>query len=155
MKALICGSFDPITNGHVDLIRRAAMLFDDVTVGIFVNSAKKYMFSETERLELIKNSIKDIKNAHAELCSGLVATYCQDNGIGVIVKGVRNIKDYEYELDMAKANKLFAPETETLLLPASSETEAISSSMVRAFNAGGKDVSAFVPACVAKALKAK
>ena len=155
MKALICGSFDPITNGHVDLVKRAAMLFDDVTVGIFVNSSKNYMFSEETRLKLVSEAISDIKNAHAELCSGLVATYCENNGIGVIVKGVRNVKDYEYELEMAKANRLFAPGTETLFLPASADTEAISSSMIKAFHSYGKDVSDYVPSCVAKAIKNK
>ena len=155
MKALICGSFDPITNGHIDLIKRAAALFDDVTVGIFVNSSKSYMFTEEERLAFVSEAITDIKNAHAEICHGLVATYCENNGIGVIVKGIRNSKDYEYELEMAKANKLFAPGTETLFLPASADTEAVSSSMIKAFHSYGKDVSGYVPLCVAKALKNK
>ena len=152
MKALVCGSFDPITNGHVDLIKRAASMFEDVTVGIFVNSAKRYVFSEEQRLDLIREAIKDVKNAHAELCSGLVARYCTDNGIGVIVKGVRNVKDYEYELDMALTNKLLAPGVETLLLPADPSLSGISSSAVRTLSACKEDVTKLVPECVAKAL---
>ena len=101
MKALVCGSFDPITNGHIDIIKRASAMFDDVTVGVFVNSSKRYNFSEEKRIALINEAIKDIDNAHAELCSGLVARYCIDNGIRVIVKGVRNSKDFDYELEMA------------------------------------------------------
>ena len=152
MKALVCGSFDPITNGHVDLIKRTASLFDEVTVGIFVNSSKKYLFSEETRCSLAAESLADIKNVSVKICHGLVATYCKENGIDVIVKGVRNSKDYEYELEMAQANKLFAPETETLFLPASPETQGVSSSMVRAFHCGGMDVTPYVPECVAKAL---
>ena len=153
MKALVCGSFDPITNGHIDIIKRASAMFDDVTVGVFVNSSKRYTFSEEKRIALINEAIKDIDNAHAELCSGLVARYCIDNGIGVIVKGVRNSKDFDYELEMAQANKLLAPETETLLLPCAPHLAGVSSSAVRAFSACGEDVSTLVPECVAKALK--
>jgi cytidyltransferase-like protein len=102
MKALVCGSFDPITNGHVDLIKRAASMFEDVTVGIFVNSAKRYVFSEEQRLDLIRESIKDVKNAHAELCSVLqsigAATTPRDLGIdsaniGEIFEATRDIRD--------------------------------------------------------------
>ena len=148
MKALITGSFDPVTNGHINLIKRTALLFDDVTVGIFVNSSKKYLFTEAERLSMLSESIADIKNAHAEICSGLVAKYCKDNNIDVIVKGVRNASDYEYELGMAKINREFAPNTETLFLPADSSVEFISSSMVKIFFSNGENVSKYVPKAV-------
>lgn len=153
MKALITGSFDPVTNGHIDLIKRTALLFDDVTVGIFVNSSKKYLFTEKERLSMLSESISDIKNAHAEICSGLVAKYCKENNINVIVKGVRNTSDYEYEAGMAKTNREFAPDTETLFLPADSSVEFISSSMVKTFFENGEDVSRYVPTVVLDNLK--
>ena len=153
MKALITGSFDPVTNGHIDLIKRTALLFDDVTVGIFVNSSKKYLFTEKERLSMLSESISDIKNAHAEICSGLVAKYCKENNINVIVKGVRNTSDYEYEASMAKTNREFAPDTETLFLPADSSVEFISSSMVKTFFENGEDVSRYVPTVVLDNLK--
>ena len=151
MKALICGSFDPVTNGHLDLIKRASRLFDEVTVGIFVNPDKKYLFSAEMRLSLLTEAIKDIDNAKAELCSGYVADYCKENGISAIVKGVRNTADYEYELEMAVFNKNRAPETETVFLPAYGEIAGISSSFVRELHAKGEDVSSYVPECVKKA----
>ena len=131
MRALVCGSFDPVTNGHIDLIKRAAGMFDSVTVGIFVNSEKKYMFPMETRRDMLEKAVKDIENVTVDVSFGYVADYVKERGIGVIVKGVRNTADYEYELNMAKYNKAHAPNTETVFLPASDDTENLSSSLVK------------------------
>lgn len=153
MKALIPGSFDPVTNGHVDLIRRAAAMFDTVTVGVFVNSDKKYLFSAEQRAKMIAESTRNIKNVNVITDNGYVADYCKDNGIGVIVKGVRNAADYEYELKMADYNKKRNPYAETVLLPAYDDMASVSSSAVRQMASNGEDISAIVPECVIEAFK--
>lgn len=152
MKALITGSFDPITLGHMDIIKRTAALFDELVVGVFPNSSKNYLLSADDRLLLIKEAVKDIKNVKAELCSGLVAEYAKANGIQVIVKGVRNIRDYDYELEMAGVNRMVCPTCETLLMPASPEVQLYSSTMVRIFFQSGKDIAPYVPECVSRFL---
>lgn len=152
MKALITGSFDPVTNGHIDLITRTAGIFDEVIVGIFVNSSKKYLFSEQTRKEMLEQSLSYLSNVSVEICHGLVATYCKENMIDVIVKGIRNASDYEYELNMAKINKELNPDTETLFLPADARVDFISSSMVRSLCAHGEDVTPYVPLVVATEL---
>lgn len=149
MKALVCGSFDPVTNGHIDLIKRAAAMFESVTVGIFVNSEKTYMFSAGERRNMLEIATKEMKNVKIDISDGYVSDYVKEHGIGVIVKGVRNSVDYEYELRMAKYNKEHAPDTETVFLPASDETESLSSSLVKKLFASGEDISRYVPASVA------
>lgn len=149
MKALVCGSFDPVTNGHIDLIKRAAGMFESVTVGIFVNKEKQYTFPMETRRVMLENAVKDIKNVTVDVSYGYVADYVKERGIGVIVKGVRNTADYEYELNMAKYNKAHAPNTETVFLPASDETESLSSTLVKQLFASGEDISRYVPASVA------
>ena len=148
MKALICGSFDPVTNGHLDIIKRAAAIFDSVTVGIFVNSAKKYFFDLSERVEMLTEATKEIKNVLIDTSEGYVADYVKENGIDVIVKGVRNSVDFEYEANMARINKQLYSGAETLLLVAPAETEELSSSLVKESFAKGEDVSRYVPECV-------
>lgn len=153
MKALITGSFDPITLGHMDIIRRTAALFDEVIVGVFPNSSKNYLISADDRLILIKEAVKNLANVKTELCSGLVSEYAKNNGIHVIVKGVRNIRDYDYELEMAGVNRMVCPTCETLFMPASPDVQFYSSTMVRIFYQSGKDISPYVPECVAVYLK--
>ncbi len=152
MKALITGSFDPITLGHMDIIKRTAALFDEVIVGIFTNSSKRYLISEDDRLALIKEAVKDLENVKAELCSGLVSSYARDHGIRVIVKGIRNVRDYDYELEMAGVNRMLCQNCETLLMPASPSVQLYSSTMVRILYQNGDDISAYVPECVTKFL---
>ncbi len=155
MKALICGSFDPVTNGHLELIQRTAPLFEETVVGIFVNPDKSYFFTDKERLSMLCKALQDIPSTRAELCSGYVADYCKENGIGVIVKGIRNEKDYLYELEMARFNKQRNPHTETLFLPAYGEMAEVSSSLVRSLYEKNEDISAYVPECVKKAFESK
>ena len=153
MNALICGSFDPVTLGHIDLIRRAAGMFGKVTVGIFSNDSKKYWFTKEKRLEMLQESVRELSNVHAEICYGLVSEYALNNGIEVIVKGLRNAVDFDYEMIMAKTNRVFAPSVETVFLPAYGKNEIISSSMVKIVFENGGNVSDFVPECVLKELE--
>ncbi len=145
MKALICGSFDPVTLGHIDVIRRASAMFEEVTVAIFKNPAKKYMFSDTQRLELLNLAISDFTNVRAELCEGLVAAYVREHKIDVIVKGVRNQTDCAYEMEMARANKMIYDGCETILLVSHGEASEISSSLVRTLIVNGEGTQKFLP----------
>ena len=129
-RALIPGSFDPPTIGHIDIIRRTAAIFDEVVVCVCRNSEKQGMYSYQTRLEMLRRSLSDCKNVKVDLCNGLVADYAVSNEIDVIVKGVRNAVDYDYEAVIAQVNLLNAP-VETLFLPASAEHQFISSSVAR------------------------
>ena len=154
MKALFCGTFDPITLGHINIIERIAALFDEVVVGVFENSSKNCMFTDKERLSLVTEATSDMQNVSAVLCGGLVSKYARENGIDVIVKGVRNARDYDYELEMAGVNRMLTG-CETFLLPADKDTELLSSTMVRILHKNGESVEKYVPGCVLLALKNK
>lgn len=131
MNALISGSFDPITFGHIDIIERASRLFDDVTVAICVNTDKKEMFSCDERKVMAELSCSHIKNAHIDVCHGLIATYSADHGIDYIVRGVRNGIDASYEIGMAQINRSLGKHPETIILPAKAELQHLSSTYAR------------------------
>ena len=154
-KALVTGSFDPVTLGHMDLISRAASIFDAVVVGIFVNSSKTYVFSADERAEMLREACAEcgLGNVTVEVCSGLVARYVEENGIDVIVKGARNFTDFEYERNMAETNKLVSPKAETMVLFSDPGYSAVSSSTVRTLMNYGEDVSNLVPRSVLKRIK--
>ena len=153
MKALVCGSFDPVTNGHIDLIKRAAGMFESVIVGIFVNKEKQYTFPMETKRAMLEKAVEDIENVTVDVSYGYVADYVKENGIGVIVKGVRNTADYEYELNMAKYNKSHAPDTETVFLPASDETASLSSTFVKQLFENGEDITPYVPVSVIQEFK--
>ena len=148
MKALISGSFDPITNGHLDIIKRASAIFNEVTVGVFINAQKEYFFNTEERVAFITEAVKELKNVKVDHSDGYVAKYVEENGIDVIVKGVRNASDLEYEAKIDKVNKQIYAGAETLLLIASKETEDLSSSYVKNKFLLGQDISSLVPECV-------
>ena len=149
-KALVTGSFDPVTLGHMDLISRASKIFDRVTVGIFVNSTKSYMFSAEDRAAMIEEACAEagLSNVAVELCTGMVAHYVRDNGIDAIVKGIRGAADAEYERMIDEANKLVYPGAETMLLISNPRYGAVSSTVVREFIRYGEDISALVPSSV-------
>ena len=151
-RALITGSFDPVTVGHMDLISRTTAIFDTVVVGIFVNGAKKYTFTAEERADMLREACEEygLGNVTVEACSGLVARYVEQNGIDVIVKGVRNSADFEYERNMAEANKMIYPGAETMFLFSDPAHTSLSSSFVRTLLQYGEDISAFVPSSVLK-----
>ena len=146
MKIAICpGSFNPITLGHLDIIRRASKMFDHVIVAVLQNANKVCDFTVDERVDMIKDSIKDLKNVSADSFDGLLAEYTKIKNASVIVKGLRAVSDFEYEFQMALVNQRINPEVETVFLTTSSEYMFLSSSSVREIAAHGGDISQFVP----------
>ena len=146
MKKAVCpGSFDPITNGHIDIIKRAAELFDEVTVLVVTNPDKKCVFSPEERSELIKKATEEIEGVKVDSFSGLLADYVKQNEISAIVKGIRSSSDFEYEFQMALANRSLAPNAETVFITADPQNMYVSSSLIRQIAGFGGDVSDFVP----------
>lgn len=129
--ALIPGSFDPITLGHFDIIRRSAQLFDRVVVVIFHNAAKSALFSLEQRLEMIRTAVRELPNVAVDASEEMLADYVAQKQIDVIVKGVRNGTDFDYENNMALINRQLCPRAETMLLPASQAYQHICSSLVR------------------------
>ena len=153
MLAICPGSFDPITHGHLDVIARAASLFDQVVVAVGQNSAKNYLFTPAERLELVRRTTAHLPNVTVEALSGLLADFASDRGAGVLVKGLRFASDFDFELQMAHINQAIGS-VETVMLPASSRWSTLSSTMIREVAAYGGDVSQFVPDVVATAIRA-
>ena len=148
-KTVICpGSFDPVTLGHVDIIKRASKMFDHVIVAVLVNSSKSPSFSIDERIELLEEATKGIENVEIASFDGLLAQYCKERGVNAIVKGLRAVSDFDYEFQMAITNKKLNPDLETIFLTADADSMYLSSSMVRSVASMGGDISNFVPACV-------
>ena len=139
------GSFDPITLGHIDIISRASRMFDKVIVAVLKNSTKKPFFSIDERMNLIKESLTDIKNIEIDSFDGLLADYVDKKGATTVVRGLRAMSDFEYEFQMALTNKKLNPELETVFLSAEAENMFLSSSVVKQVCSLGGDVSDFVP----------
>jgi pantetheine-phosphate adenylyltransferase len=142
--AVCPGSFDPITNGHLDVITRAASIFDEVLVAVGQNSTKQYLFSQAERVDLVRASTAHLPNVRVEELHGLLVDYVKSVGGRVLVKGVRFAADFEFELQMANLNAVVGG-VETLILPSASQWSTLSSTMVREIAVHGGDVSAFVP----------
>lgn len=147
-RALIPGSFDPITVGHEDIITRAAELFDEVIVCAFVNTEKHYMFSEEERLDFLLSVAESYNNVSADLSHSLVTAYAKENDCGVIVKGCRSGMNFEDEYEQALINRELDPDIQTILLPASPELSFVSSTMVREMIRYGVDCSQYVPKAI-------
>ncbi len=143
--ALIPGSFDPITVGHEEFISRVAALFDSVIVCVCDNSAKNCMYTAEERYEFVRMTTEKYRNVRADICDGLLAEYAVQNRCDVIVKGVRNATDLDYEYMLFSINRELAPDIETLFIPARAETAHISSTMVRELIKYGSDFSPFIP----------
>ena len=132
MKIAVCpGSFDPITVGHLDLVERAAVIFDEVVLCVMVNGEKHPMFSLEERLELARAAVAHLPNARAEACDGLLAEFARERGACALVKGVRGGADFDWETQLAQINRDLCPTLDTILLPARPEHTHISSTMVR------------------------
>lgn len=149
MKIAVCpGSFDPVTLGHLDIIERAAELFDKVIVLVMSNSSKKPMFTLDERVDFIKRCVTQ-DNVEVDTYSGLLVDYARDHEAVAIVKGLRAVSDFDYEFQLALINKSLYPRIETLFLSAKGENMFLSSSMVKEVCSLGGDISAFVPAEIA------
>lgn len=148
-RTVICpGSFDPITNGHEDIIRRAATLFDRVIVVVSANPNKNPIFSLEERARLIHTVCADLPNVEVDTFSGLLIDYVKERSAVAIVKGLRAVSDFDYEFQMALTNRKLYPQAETVFLTPNSKNMYLSSSMVRQIAEFGGDISAFVPACI-------
>lgn len=148
--AVYPGSFDPVTNGHTDIIRRAARLFDKVIVLVSVNAVKSPSFSSVERVKLITKVVGglDLENVVVDIWDGLLVDYIKQVGAIAIIKGLRAVSDFEYEFQMALANKMLYDEAETVFLTTSSENMYLSSSVVKQIASFGGDISHFVPECI-------
>lgn len=148
--AVCPGSFDPITLGHLDIIRRAAGMFSELIVVVMVNHKKKYSFTPDERVALIKAVTGDLPNVKVEYYDGLLADFARQKGAGVIIKGLRAMSDFEYEFQMALANKKLNPDVETVFLTTAAENMYLSSSMVKQIASMGGDIKDFVPEQIKK-----
>jgi pantetheine-phosphate adenylyltransferase len=151
-KAVCPGSFDPITNGHLDVIERASGLFDEVVIAVLVNNSKTGLFTIDERVAMISDSIKHLKNVKVDTWSGLLVDYCRQHNIAAIVKGLRAVSDFDYELQMAQMN-LQLKGVDTLLM--ATKPAYSSSSLVREIARYGGDVSNLVPPRVLEDLRKK
>ena len=146
MKIAICpGSFDPATNGHIDIIKRSGLLFDKVIVAVLNNSTKKPLFSVEERVELLKKTCGSIENVEIDSFSGLLIDYAKSKNANAIVKGLRAVSDFEYELQMALMNKKLNPEIETVFMMTSSKYSYLSSSLVKEVAQFGGCIKGLVP----------
>jgi len=155
MKRAVCpGSFDPITFGHLDIIERASSQFDEVIVAVFVNRKKSGLFTIQERMEMIQENVEKFKNVRADTGDGLLVEYCKRNSVQAIVKGLRAVTDFDYELQMAQVH-IQASGVETMFMATSPTHSFLSSSIVKELAHFGGDVSSMVPANVNKALMAR
>jgi pantetheine-phosphate adenylyltransferase len=157
--AIYPGTFDPITNGHLDIIERASQLFDQVIVALAKNSQKSPLFSEPERLRLIEQSLLEYcpqrTNIRADAFQGLLVEYAVAKGATAVVRGLRALSDFEYEFQMALMNRKLAPNVSTIFLMPHEEYTYLNSTIIRELARYGKDVSSFVPNSVSNALRDK
>ena len=153
--AVYPGSFDPITNGHLDIIKRASKIYDKLIVGVLNNSSKKPMFSSEDRKEMIDEAIKDLPNVSCDVFSGLLVDFAKNKGADVIVKGLRTVSDFEYEFQMALLNKALNPEYETMFMMTNSKYSYISSSMVKEVAKYNGELDGLVPKNVITKFKDK
>ncbi len=145
-RIAVCpGSFDPVTYGHLDIITRAAKMFDKLIVVVASNGAKHCSFTPEERVRMIKKCIPELENVEVEHYDGLLADYAAKKGATAIIKGLRAMSDFEYEFQMALTNKKLNPQVETLFLTTATQNMYLSSSMVKQIAGMGGDISGFVP----------
>lgn len=148
MRRVVCpGSFDPVTNGHLDIIGRASHLYDEVVVGVLINVSKKGLFDVDERMAILREVTAEYGNVRVEAFQGLLVDFCRDNHIPVIVKGLRAISDFDYELQMAQMNHRLAG-VETMFVTTNPLYSFLSSSLVKEIATYGGDVSGLVPTLV-------
>ncbi len=153
--AVYAGSFDPATQGHLDLIERAAALFQNVIVAIGVHPTKHPLFTPEERRDLLKSVVGHLPNVEVDFFDGLLIHYCVKKGASVIVRGLRVTTDFEYELQIAHANADLCPQVDTIFLPTRTKHGFVSASLVREIASHGGDVSRYAPKVVCEALAKK
>jgi pantetheine-phosphate adenylyltransferase len=154
LTALCPGTYDPVTHGHLDIVRRAAGRFDRVVMAVIENPAKEPLFPVAERVEMLREAVADLDNVEVDSFTGLLVDYARSKGAGVIVKGLRAVSDFDYELQMAQMNRHLA-EVETFFVPTSAKWSYLSSSLVKEVARFGGDVSGLVPEQVLRRLKEK
>ena len=154
-KAVYSGSFDPITNGHIDVLKRAVEVFDEVTILVADNNAKSSRFSVEERLEMIKDATKDMKGVKVDYTDGLTVEYAKKIGATHLVRGIRTVTDFEYEFSLAAANRFIDKSIDIVFFMANSESSIISSSSVDQLAKSGIDISNLVPDSVVKMYQKK
>ena len=156
MKAAIYpGSFDPVTFGHLDVIRRAASIFDELTVSVLNNTQKTPLFSVEERVKMLREATKELKNVKVVEFEGLLVDFAKAIDAKVVIRGLRAITDFEYELQMTQTNHKLEPDVETLFLTTSIEYSFLSSTTVKEVAAFGGDITQFVPEVVVKEIEEK
>ena len=154
-RAVYPGSFDPVTFGHLDVIRRSSALVDELIVGVLNNNTKTPLFSVEERVKILLEVTKDISNVRVESFSGLSVDFVKNCNAGFLVRGLRAITDFEYELQTAQTNRIMNPEIDTIFLTTSLEYAYLSSSTVKEVAAYGGDISKFVPQVVVEHMRKK
>ncbi len=155
MKVIYPGSFDPVTYGHLDIIQRCSEKFEHVIIGVLNNSSKKGLFTVEERIELLKETTKGLDNIEIDSFSGLLADYVKEKKCSIVIRGLRAVSDYEYEMQMALVNRKLDENIETLFMVSRSEYVYLSSSIVKEVATHGGNISSFVPEFVEKKLKNK
>ena len=153
--AIYPGSFDPVTLGHIDVIKRASKLFDHLIIGVLNNRAKTPLFSVEERVKMLEEVTKDIQNVEVKSFAGLTVDFAKECNANAVVRGLRAITDFEYELQMAQTNRVLEPEVDTTFLITSLEYAYLSSTVVKEVAAFGGDIHKFVPDFVEKEIRAK
>ena len=155
LRAIYPGSFDPVTYGHMDIINRSCKIVDELIVGVLCNKAKMPLFSVEERVKMLKEVTKDLKNVRIIPFDGLLVDFASRMEAGLIIRGLRAITDFEYELQMSQTNHKLEPDVETMFLTTSIEYSYLSSTTVKEIAAFGGDLSQFVPEAVASELRKK
>ncbi len=155
MRVLYPGTFDPITYGHIDIVRRAVKVFDKILIGVAEETGKRTLFSCQERISLVKKAFRHFKNVHVGKFPGLTVEFARSNNVKVILRGVRMISDFEYEFQMALTNRKIAKDIETVFMMPHPDYSYISSRLIKEAFFLGADVSVFVPGYVLRALKKK
>ena len=155
VRRCVCpGSFDPVTNGHLDVIERASRMYDQVTVGVLVNASKSSLFPVEERIDMLREVTAELGNVVVDSFQGLLVDYCRDHSIPVVVKGLRAVSDFDYELQMSQMNNRLSG-LETLFVATNPEYSFLSSSLVKEVAKWGGDVSALVPEPVLRRLASR
>ncbi len=146
--AIYPGSFDPVTLGHYDIIKRSAVMFDEVIIGVLNNTAKTPLFSLEERVNMLKDTVSELPNVSVEAFNGLLVDFVKQKNTNIIIRGLRALTDFDLEMQMAQSNRMVAPDVDTVFLSTSLEYSYLSSSIVKEYARYGVDLKEFVPECV-------